>query len=1064
MKKSGYFIMSVCWTLVAGYGNEAMASVMDNIYRAAVRNDVAALNSYLNQGYSIDTSDGSVTALCKARLKNERAAYNLLLAYGANPYADCMAISPSSGLSTTTYVVGAVGVAAVGGAIALAAGGGGGGGSSSADGKNKDDDSGDDNDKPSGQYDDDSGDNKQDNPDISGDDTPDGGDDDNTSDDGNGNQNDDGDDNGSSDNGSNDDSGGNGGNDSGSGNVSSYTSYTPYYFRNLKEFNGSNFNKYTYKGLTYTSVNYLGGINAAPAFAKFFGKDNNGKPVSKLAAYNTVGVIDTGVWGNHEEFKNNNGSSKVSGYNYDYGPCRESDNKNCWKFDSSSTLYKVDGTWLYSPSQMVFYGADGLATSQIEYDVSQDDYDAWAADYPSDYDWDKVKTTYTPLDGDDYLHGTNVAGLIAANWDGAHNMGVSFSNTDIKAVRWDIKSNLADPVKKLVDDDVVAINMSFGSKATSNKNASTVSSYKGRLISGYLSAAEYTMSRYKTTTNSGRTTKDGAIWVKAAGNNAYSQPDVESGIKLLSGYSDLMMLVVVSVDVKLSSNGLVESYKLSSFSNKCGAAASYCIAAPGGNEAGSVRDLLYGPATSENYIGMGGTSQAAPLVTGSIAFLKAAYQYITASEIIDLLRETANTNGSGYNSNTKADATYGAGLLDLGAAVTTYVSPSTTSSIITTVSGNSVNTPEVRLDNSLLTVTSSLSYALIKALPDTITVFDRYNRPFAVKTSHYVQATHSGYKNYKNDVIHMMQPQKIKSEQKNGLSFMYAANDNQLSFASAVSRSGNKTTGFYFSENTMYEVGKTIGKEAKNPFMSLTSAYGVYQERQIGTGKFFKLEAIAGRNGLYDGDNDFNDDTFKKSAYALNSEFKLYNTKNFVVSLSSGLLYEDDAMLGINGEGIFKVSGGETYNAGVAASWYITPKWSLNSSYYRGITPRQKFASGLIKTSRLISESFAIGANYQYDKSLDLGIILSSPLKVVKGDVEVDFPSGRDDYLDTVYRRQYKSSLKSEKREYKFEVYAIKEISSALNWSTKLGVRINPEHQSTENDYIALFGLNWNFN
>ena len=437
---------------------------------------------------------------------------------------------------------------------------------------------------------------------------------------------------------------------------------------------------------------------------------------------------------------------------------------------------------------------------------------------------------------------------------------------------------------------------------------------------------------------------------------------------------------------------------------------------------------------------------------------------MAASEIIDLLRKTANTKGEDYSSSNHSDNKYGAGLIDLGKAVTTYVSPSTSEEIIITASGDDVNSSSIRLDNATLTVTSSMARALQKALPDNITVFDRYHRAFAMPTKQYIHATHAGYKTLKNDVAHIGQTRKKKTLQQGAVTFAYTDSAYKKNFMEATYKNDNQATGFYFSENTQYNSSDNNSRELKNPFMSFTEAYGVHHTRGLGEGKSFRIEAVAGRNGLYDGDNDYADNSFRKQSYALNSEFKLHNNDKFALGVSSGLLYEDEAMLGMNGDGAFKLSGGQTYTVGVSASWFITPKWTLSGSYYRGYTPKQKFSSGLLETSRIESESFAFDANYKWNKRMDVGFRISSPLRVVKGTLDVDFPSGRDNYSDTVYRERYTAGLKSDRREYKFAFYANKEISERLSWSTEFDVRVNPEHQKATNDYRALFGLSWNFN
>ena len=112
----------------------------------------------------------------------------------------------------------------------------------------------------------------------------------------------------------------------------------------------------------------------------------------------------------------------------------------------------------------------------------------------------------------------------------------------------------------------------------------------------------------------------------------------------------------------------------------------------------------------------------------------------------------------------------------------------------------------------------------------------------------------------------------------------------------------------------------------------------------------------------------------------------------------------------------------------------------------------------------MTSESFAFDANYKWNKDVDFGFQLSSPLRIRNGSLAVNFPSGRDNFSDTIYRDIYKASLKPEAREYKFSVYMNNDFSENLSFRSSFDVRVNPEHQKTRNDYRALFGLNWSFN
>ena len=124
-------------------------------------------------------------------------------------------------------------------------------------------------------------------------------------------------------------------------------------------------------------------------------------------------------------------------------------------------------------------------------------------------------------------------------------------------------------------------------------------------------------------------------------------------------FSDLQhsMIVVVAVD----------KYKnISSYSNRCGLAAAWCIAAPGGDfqdepDASIYSTVPFSSAYPDEYRGMNGTSMAAPHVSGATALVRQAFPYMTASQAIETILTTATDLGS--------PEIYGQGLLNVGAAV-----------------------------------------------------------------------------------------------------------------------------------------------------------------------------------------------------------------------------------------------------------------------------------------------------------------------------------------------------------------------------------------------------------
>lgn len=1023
MNKLKYFTLLAAAGVLGGYNAEAMVlnpprfnvSLRDAIFKAAHDNKPEQLQKYLNLGYSIDISDErGMTALCRAKSEGDDAAYAMLYKYGADENAPCMkdaeSIYRTQQLHTAMRYGGmALLAGGVVGAFAMSSGGGSGGSSSGGS----------------------SGGSSDYVPNSNG----------KVSDDVNFNPV-----------------------------LNSYSKVTEFStedeWNGNSEFNGSNFQN---------SVNYLGGINAAKAFAKYYGKDADGNFASNLSEV-SVGVADTGVWGNHPEFKTD-GGYKTSGANWDGGPCSDTNPTLCWHKTEGA---EVQCTLLSCALAVSFRdenGKDIEGGSAISCDLGSDAancFNKWAAAYPSDYTGLNSGDYYYPnyvsntLGNTDDLHGSHVAGIIGANIDGKGNMGVAGVNSKIYAIRWDLKLDL--PLVDFPDGNgnssgdvwknMTALNLSIGTTASASSNASMAAAS----LEGADSQLFEQLLGKQTTNENGKI--DGTILVKAAGNDSYEQPDLWSGIKLNDKYKDLLMTVVVAVDTTIGDDGTI-SYKLSEYSNQCGSASGYCLAALGGNyatgESGTKFMWSVGETGSDDYeyINMMGTSMATPVVTGAIAFIKGAYNWMSGEEIIDLMMTTANKNASDYSAEK-----YGAGLLDLGAAVTTYVSENGTTS---TFGGNSVRSERINIGAAHLSVPSVMKSAMQKALPQSVTVFDKYNRPFAYASSNLVSVTHGGYKVLKNDVYQIARPAQLSQVQNGNMSFAFAgsagsSNGSGMGFMQADYNGGSYNSGFYFSENTRYENGGSFAEASANPFMAMQNAYGIYNTFNFNKNLGLKLEAVTGRNGLYDGESSYHDGSFKKQAYALNSELQLHKGEKFGVSLTNGLLYEEAATLGMNGSGAFGAQDSGTYNAGVKASWYVTPQLTLTGSYYRGYTQGQSFESNLLKTSDLVSESFAFDANYKVSKQTEIGFNVSSPLRVVDGTLSVNFPSGRDSYSDEVYFSRYQAALKPEAREYKFAMYASHSFSDKLSLRSELDVRVNPEHQRQANDYRALLGLNWNFN
>ncbi len=147
----------------------------------------------------------------------------------------------------------------------------------------------------------------------------------------------------------------------------------------------------------------------------------------------------------------------------------------------------------------------------------------------------------------------------------------------------------------------------------------------------------------------------GGLVVFAAGNDSQANPSTIAALPSLAPDLEKGWLTVVATN----SNNPTQ---LESYSDKCGIAMNYCLAAPG-----DVIVLDKGTTTSTTnptYYIVEGTSLAAPQVTGAAALVWQAYPYFSNDLVRQTLLGTADPLGG-----SQPNPTFGYGELDVGKAV-----------------------------------------------------------------------------------------------------------------------------------------------------------------------------------------------------------------------------------------------------------------------------------------------------------------------------------------------------------------------------------------------------------
>ncbi|AHG62109.1 autotransporter domain-containing protein [Advenella mimigardefordensis] len=331
-------------------------------------------------------------------------------------------------------------------------------------------------------------------------------------------------------------------------------------------------------------------------------------------------------------------------------------------------------------------------------------------------------------DGEIAGHGTHVSGIIGAARDGKGMQGVAYESTilPLRAVgvtgsdpNVDI-TNIA--IKHAIDAGAKVLNGSYGEpdpplrEEKTDKDGNLLKDENGSSIPN----DKYAKLNYQGIFNNPQSFEDTAntlreaaradmVLVFAAGNDAVFQPDgysaIPSGPAMLPlinpentkagvlynfidtsrddydpnnpdtyygfdsktteyaenlDFSDLKgaILAVVAVD----KDGTIASY-----SNRCGAAAAWCLAAPGGDLQDGSHSAPYSTwptSTGKPYKEEDGTSAAAPHVAGAAAVVRSAFPYFDARQTIETILTTTTKSGLFEDA-----AKYGQGLLNLGNAI-----------------------------------------------------------------------------------------------------------------------------------------------------------------------------------------------------------------------------------------------------------------------------------------------------------------------------------------------------------------------------------------------------------
>ena len=468
-------------------------------------------------------------------------------------------------------------------------------------------------------------------------------------------------------------------------------------------------------------------------------------------------------------------------------------------------------------------------------------------------------------------------------------------------------------------------------------------------------------------------------------------PEVLAGLGVAFSGLRRHVLAVASVD----QNGDIADY-----SNRCGRAAAFCLAAPG-------TDIVIplGGADPDDYSIGSGTSYAAPVVSGALALLRQYFRNPDGSralgnvELVRRLLTTADKTGRYADS-----AVYGQGLLDLDAA-TRPVGP-----LRTSLSSDPASRPLAGTGLDL--AGGAFGSRLPEALAGAAAVgFDRLDAPFPVSLS----GLGRGPAREEGPTETVARGAETPSGLAVRALYDHAPRDGSrpgellLSFSSAGSRTPGDERDWWLSWGR--HAGRSLG-------LYRDGAAGLFADRSAFAAPWLSLvrdgPGVGASLPLADGGRvslalmrgsphaeGFRGVGGDEGAGAVAE----YRPDDGALSLQAGFVREEDGFLGARPRGALGEASAATAFAGFNRRQPLADGWDLLSSGWVGWTrPEVGDGAWLAGVSELRSSAFGLGLERRsvWREGDRFGLRLSQPLSVESGSATLRYAVGRTAYREAL--------------------------------------------------------------
>ncbi len=572
-------------------------------------------------------------------------------------------------------------------------------------------------------------------------------------------------------------------------------------------------------------------------------------------------------------------------------------------------------------------------------------------------------------------HGTAIGGLIAAARLGNRMHGVAY---DAELLMIGIQLGSGSPEYRPVD---LSNGAAYRSLDEQGQGIYRRLSGQTRIINhsfGYEGVVtDYTAAEYRgafgrtidSLLQAGTPDSDKMILVWAAGNSYgkfdaqgnmadASSPNITAGTPHLFPALRGHFIAVVATQ----SDGTIASY-----SNRCGVAADFCMAAPGH------RVLAPRVGSRDSYFRIGGTSSATPHVAGALALMEEAFRgQLGSTEMVTRLFAAADKSGIYANRNT-----YGQGLLDVEKATRPIGAMSASLS-------HALDGPSLALGRSAVAAGPAWGDALQNAFAGReLAAFDSMNAPFFIPME-------SFNAHWPLDDAYRADRRFARFVER---SFGPGRNSAAVLGDWTVSSAAGLADALYDQESARGEWGPST--HLRNAWVALgTRGLGVARDLlKPGNGATLRGGLFVQNPGLARGDRLAAPGGAQGAFLNLDLDG---GSRRLLAEF--GLLGESERLLGAGAEGAYGGLSGRTWFTRLLAERDFARGLRLTALAQAGYTSGEA-ARGLFReTQGVLSSAFSAGLQWDstgFGRQERAWLMVSQPLRNESGGIFLDYPTGR---------------------------------------------------------------------